>query len=195
MAGTEGSGKGDGASAEEGRVREATAPPRKVMIYLPERLYRDVKRRAVDEGRSASDLYADAAAAYLAAPPVPSDGGRGSSDRAGVTIDLVIEAIDRHDRRIDELFARLDDARARPTTSDVSPGAAGTKLAEAMGVVLGILREAGADGVGSKEMLAATYGKGVTSGAAETAKAVLRDAGLVRYRARRWSLAPNGSGD
>ncbi len=32
----------------------------KVMVYIPHALHRAVKRRAVDEGRSASELFTDA---------------------------------------------------------------------------------------------------------------------------------------
>ncbi|QRE72952.1 hypothetical protein [Methylobacterium aquaticum] len=58
--------------------------------------------------------------------------------------------------------------------------------------MLQALKEAETDGLSHRELSDAVRGLGIKSGAEETAKAVLRAAGLVRREGRRWYL--NGSG-
>ena len=65
---------------------------------------------------------------------------------------------------------------------------AGTKAAATMKLLLGILKPAGAAGVGSRDLATAMQKAGVKSGTTETAKAVLRGAGLVLNERGRWFI-------
>ena len=57
------------------------------------------------------------------------------------------------------------------------------------------LKEAGTAGVPHRELSDAVRGLGIKSGAEDTAKAVLRAAGLVRCEGRRWYLDGSSRGE
>ncbi len=158
---------------------------RKVMIYIAPEVHRAIRQIALDENRSASDVYAEAARAFLAdrevalrAPPEPK-----SIPQTPTTVDIA-EAVERQGKRIEDLHAALAGTSETPPKSvRVS---ANVKAAEAMKVVLELVRASGAAGIGSRDLNAATSAAGVASGTAENAKAVLREAGLLRFEVRRW---------
>lgn len=169
--------------------RDFAGPPasgnRKVMIYVPPATHRAVRQVALDEGRSASDVYGEAALAYLEARGV-TVGMRPEPDTPSCppAAAELVEAIERQGKLIEALQAAVDEVRGAAPSG--KRGAAGTKPAEAMREVLRLLKAAGAAGLGSQELDAAVRAAGLRSGAAETAKAVLRGAGLVRHEGRRW---------
>lgn len=161
---------------------------RKVMIYVAPAVHRAIKQVALDEGRSASDVYEEAARVFLEArgARIGTDPGPGAIPRAPTAAALV-EAIDRQGRRIEELHAMIAGVRGPAPRSGQDP--AGTKVAEAMRVVLRILRTAGVAGIKGWDLSQAAQAAGVSSGAAETARTVLRGAGLVRCEMKRWYAA------
>lgn len=147
------------------------------MVYVPPGLHRAMRRLAIDDDRSASDLYADAARAFLAARGVnvdegPADGAPGPK-RQG-TMAYLAAAVDRLGSRIEE------------TREAGGPAPAGTTAAAAVKALLGILGKAGSAGLTAAELRAAIHAAGIRSGTAEVAKAVLRAAGVVRCEGRRW---------
>lgn len=162
-------------------------PPgnRKVMIYVAPDLHREMRLVALDEERSASDVYCEAARAYLKSRGVKigQRHGKPGAKEAATTVELA-EAIDRQGRRIEDLHAAVAAAAGSPHRDAHEP--AGAKAAEAMKVVLAQLKVAGAKGVDSRDLAAATHAAGVSSGAAESANTVLRTAGLVRFDNKRW---------
>jgi hypothetical protein len=159
----------------------------KVMVYVPPGLHRAMKQAALDDGdRFISEVYVEAAQAFLASRgfKVEEEGPPRDTPTVEQTpslADLVV-AIEGLGRRVDEALGRGGPPRAIETQP------AGTRAAEAMRTVLEVLREAGRDGLSSTEVSRAVQGRGVKSGAEETAKAVLRAAGLVRCEGRLWSL-------
>lgn len=158
------------------------------MVYVAPELHRAVRQVALDDGRSASDVYGEAARTWMAARGVwigvGPDRARAAT-RSSPMADLA-EAIDRQGKQIEELHAAL--AGMPGSAPRGGQGPAGTKVAEAMKVMLGILRMAGAAGMTTRELTAATGEAGLKSGAAETAKAVLLGAGIVRYEGKRCRL-------
>ncbi|WP_454595302.1 hypothetical protein [Methylorubrum zatmanii] len=158
-----------------------------MMIYVPPEVHRAMKQAALDDGdRFVSDVYADAARAFLAGRGVSVETQEVSNDAsstepASSIADLVM-AIEGLGRRVEEVAER--GASPRPGSQPL----AGTRAAEAMQAVLSALREAGGDGLSGHEMSKVVQGRGIRSGAEEAAKAVLRAAGLVRCEGRRWYL-------
>lgn len=151
---------------------------RKVMVYVPPSVHRAMKQAALDDGeRSVSDVYGEAARAFLAsrgltieeeaAPDVP-----GASEPASSVADLVV-TVEGLGRRIEEALERGGALRSVDGQPD------GTRAAEAIRAVLEVLKWAGRDGLSGPEMSKAVQGRGVRSGAGETAKAVLQ-AALLR---------------
>lgn len=155
------------------------------MIYVAPEVHRAMRQVALDESRSASDVYVEAARAFLKARGVDvgREKARQAVPRAATTAELAA-AIDQQGRRIEDLHAAVATMTGLPTR-DAQPQA-GTKAAEAMKVVLRIVREAGPEGVASRDLDAATHSAGIRSGAAEAARTVLRAAGLLRVNDRRW---------
>ena len=102
------------------------------------------------------------------------------------TTSELTEALDRQAKRIEELHVAIDGIQGAAPRGGQGP--AGPKVAEAMKVMLGILKAAGAAGMTGRELDAAVYAAGLKSGTAETAKAVLRGAGVVRCEKKRWFL-------
>lgn len=94
------------------------------------------------------------------------------------------EAIDWQGEWIAELHAAVVGIRGAGLRNGHGP--AGTKAAEAMKVVLGILKAAGAAGMNGHELDTAAYAAGLRSGTLEVAKAVLRGAEMVRCEGKRW---------
>ncbi|NEU12478.1 hypothetical protein G3T14_10060 [Methylobacterium sp. BTF04] len=173
--------------------RVASQPKRpgrkdKVMVYVPPELHRAMRRLAIDDDRSASDLYADAARSFLLARDVNVDErpthGAPTPKRHGTMADLAA-AVDRLGSRIEEALVRVE-APAPETREAGGPAPAGTTAAAAVEALLGILREAGSAGLTATELRAAIHAAGIRSGTAEVAKAVLRAAGVVRCEGRRW---------
>lgn len=157
------------------------------MVYVPPEVHRAMCQAALDHGyRYTSDVYVDAARAFLASRGLtieeagPSNDA-GASEPASSIADLVV-AVEGLGRRVEEALER--GAVSRPL--DRQP--AGTRAAEAMRAVLEVLKEAGSRGLSGTELSKVVQGRGVRSGAEETAKAVLRAAGLVRCEGRRWYL-------
>ncbi|MEH3061524.1 MAG: hypothetical protein PGN33_01680 [Methylobacterium radiotolerans] len=167
-------------------VGEATGNAR-IMVHVPPDVRDAVKHLAVDERRSTSSVYVEAARAFLETRgrQVVDDPAVTPPPRASEAM-MLSAAIKRQERRIDELHAAIDDVRGGGPRRGQGP--AGTKLAEAMKVVLEILKGAGATGMVGRDLDAAVLATGVRSGTVETAKAVLRGAGLVRCEGRRWYL-------
>lgn len=158
---------------------------RKVMIYVPATLHLAVKRVALDDGRSASDVYAEAARALLAArgvdiePPRPASPPPPSPDLADLTV------------AFDKLIARIDDALEErlPKPADEEAGGrlpTGTKVADAMAALLAVLGKAGEVGIASADLTSAMYQAKIKSGTAEIARVALRTAGLIRRDGKRW---------
>ncbi|SFM32568.1 hypothetical protein [Methylobacterium pseudosasicola] len=170
--------------APEGGRRPANANA-KVMLYVAPSVHKAMAQVALDEDRSTSSVYVEAAQAFLearvkrAAPEHAAGVVPGAS-----TVTELAEAIERQGRRIEELHAAIGLGRGAPPQGDRPP--AGTKAAEAMRVILGIVRAAGAPGLSSLHLGAAIRAAGLVPGTAETAKAVLNGAGLVRFEGRRW---------
>ncbi|MGU3420789.1 hypothetical protein [Methylobacterium sp. D54C] len=160
---------------------------RKVMVYVAPNVHRAMEHLATDENRSTSSVYVEAARDFLEARgrPVDADPVPTTPPAASAASGLA-EAIDRQGARIAELHAAMEGIlRAGPPDGQ---GSAGTKAAEAMKAVLGILKAAGAAGMTGREIDAAAQTAGIRSGASETAKAVLRGAGVVRCEGKRWYL-------
>ncbi|WP_152277992.1 hypothetical protein [Methylorubrum populi] len=107
--------------------------------------------------------------------------------RRPATFADLVAAVGRQGRIVEKVVALMEASRTDARGDGNAP--AGTKAADAMKVVLGILKEAGSVGVGSRELAAALQAAGIRSGTAETAKAVLRSAGFVRTEGRRWYAA------
>lgn len=183
MRGTE-----DATGAGGGVPQRKPAPKSKVMVYVPSRLHRAVRLLALDEGRSTSDVYVEAAHVLLAMRGVAVDEcpGPGASSREPplAPVTELVSAIERQGRHIEDIVASLHAARPDATLYGAAP--AGTKAADAMKAVLRVLKEVGAAGLSIRDLEAAVYATGITSGAVETAKAVLRGAGLVRCEGKRW---------
>ncbi|KAB7783956.1 hypothetical protein [Methylorubrum populi] len=83
----------------------------KVMIYVPHALHRAVKRRAVDEGRSASELFTQAAQEYLS---TPVQSGKNVvtvtnyiDSKIELTLSRITDAVEIHDKLIDDISCRL----------------------------------------------------------------------------------------
>lgn len=160
------------------------------MIYVPPELHRAMKQVALDEGWFVSDAYAAAARDFLAARAVAvepdPEPDPATAAPTSMTLSDLVEAIERQGRRIEDVLASTASLRAEAANSGQAP--AGTKAAEGMRVLLGILKVAGGDGLSSRELSAKAYEAGIKSGTAETAKVVLRAAGLVRWENRRWFI-------
>ncbi|MGN8094147.1 hypothetical protein [Methylobacterium sp. 22177] len=155
------------------------------MIYVAPDLHREMKLVALDEDRSASDVYGEAVRAYLGSRGVKVGQGRERADsvQAATTAELA-EAIDRQGRRIEDLHAAVAAVTGPPRRDGQEPG--GTKAAEAMKVLLACAKAAGSAGVESDGLSTAARAAGIKSGAEEAAKTVLRAAGLLRFEKRRW---------
>ncbi|KQP29474.1 hypothetical protein ASF27_20140 [Methylobacterium sp. Leaf102] len=161
------------------------------MVYVPPGVHRAMKQAALDDGdRFVSDVYVEAALAFLASRGlvVEEEGSSGSAPAGEPTPSVadIVAAVEGLGRRIEEVFER----ETAPRPAEGQP--AGTPAAEAMRAVLAVLKEAGGEGLPDREMSKAVQGRGVKSGAEETAKAVLRAAGLVRCEGRRWYLDDPG---
>ncbi|ACK86178.1 hypothetical protein [Methylorubrum extorquens] len=163
------------------------------MVYVPTDLHRTVKRLALDDRKSASYIYVMAIAEYLAtrgiqvASSTHPPAVRPAPKRA--VIDDLVDALDRQERRTDEILRRMDEARADRLPEAPPTKPAGAKVAEAMRVLLATLKSAGPDGIESRELASTLRAAGIRSGTEEAAKAVLHAAGLVRNAKRRWHLA------
>ncbi|SFG58130.1 hypothetical protein SAMN05192565_10621 [Methylobacterium gossipiicola] len=107
--------------------------------------------------------------------------------RGSATIADLVAAVGRQGRSLEKIVALAEASRPDARADGTAP--AGTKAAEAMKVVLAVLKEAGASGIASGDLAAALEGAGIKSGTAETAKAVLRGAGLAQCEGRRWYAA------
>lgn len=164
-------------------------PPgnRKVMVYVAANVHRAMGQFALEGDRRISSVYVEAAREFLEArgrqtgadpAPVAPIPASGSSELA--------EAIDRQGRRIEELHLAIKAIQG--TAPRGVPVPAGTKAAEAMTVMLRILKAAGAEGMTTRELTDAAYAAGLKSGTAETAKAVLVGAGIIRSEGRRCRL-------
>ena len=184
-----GAGGLDGMPRKNDQPSADPEPPgkRKVMVYVPPGVHRAMKQAALDDGdRFISEVYVEAAQAFLASRGLKAE-EEGAHDNAPTSeptpsiADLVV-AIEGLGRRVEEALER----GGPPRPIEAQP--VGTRAAEAMRAVLGVLKKAGRDGLSSTELSKAVQGRGVKSGAEETAKAVLRAAGLVRCEGRRWSL-------
>lgn len=166
---------------EDGR-RPANA---KVMLYVAPAVHKAMAQVALDEDRSTSSVYVEAAQAFLEAREkrAAPETAAGMAPGASAVAELA-KAIERQGRRIEELHAAIGGGRGAPAQGDRPP--AGTKAAEAMRVILGIVRAAGTPGLSSRDLALAIRSAGLVPGTAETAKAVLNGAGLVRFEGRRW---------
>ncbi|AWN37652.1 hypothetical protein [Methylobacterium radiodurans] len=157
------------------------------MIYVPPGLHRAMKQAALDDGdRFISEVYVEAAQAFLASRGLKV-GVEGASENAlgresTPSIADLVGAIEGLGKRLEEALEH----GSPPRPVEAQP--AGSRAAEAMRVVLEVLRKAGSDGLSATELSRAVHGRGVRSGAEEAAKAVLRAAGLVRCEGRRWLL-------
>ena len=158
------------------------------MLYVPPALHRAIKQAGLDEGRSASAIYSEAARAWLELRGVSvetaSEAAASDPSPSPVTLSDLIETIERQGRRIEVALATVEAPGRGRRESSQAPG--GTKAAEAMQVVLRILNAAGAGGVAGPDLSSAAQKAGIRSGAAEQAKTVLRSAGVVRCENRRW---------
>lgn len=166
------------------------AGKRKVMIYVRPALHRAVKMVALDDQCPASDVYASAVLAFLAArgieiadEPTPD---RPAGPPAATTSDLET-LVDKLGCRLEAVLATAV-AQALPPRDDGAAAPANKRTADAMAAILGLLREAGADGIASEELTRAMSKANITSGTAEQAKVHMRQAGLVRYEGRRWYI-------
>ncbi|MGU3557962.1 hypothetical protein [Methylobacterium radiotolerans] len=156
------------------------------MIYVAPDLHREMKLVALDEDRSASDVYGEAVRAYLGSRGVRIGQTRGRPAGQQATTAELAEAIERQGRRIEDLHAAVVAVTGSPRRDGQEPG--GTKAAEAMKVLLACAKAAGSEGVDSGELSAAARAAGIRSGAEEAAKTVLRTAGLLRFESRRWYI-------
>lgn len=163
-------------------------PKERVMIYVPRALHHAVKRLAVHDWCSMSDVYVEAARALLTTRGVPADENPGHPDPATVppapTMADLVAALDRKGQRIEEIHGSI--AAGGIPAPQGGMALAGTKSAEAMKAILQTVKEAGSAGMSGRDLGAAVYAMGIRSGAAETAKSVLRAAGLVRCEKKRW---------
>ena len=98
----------------------------------------------------------------------------------------LVEAIERQGRLIEDALASTATMRAGAVQRGHAP--AGTKVAEGMRVLLGLLKEAGGDGLSGRELSKRAFAAGIKSGTAEEARAVLRAAGVVRCEGKRWFI-------
>lgn len=166
-------------------------PPekRKVMLYVPPELHRAMKQAALDECRSASDVYGEAARAFLEGRGVKVEVPQASAAAVRRRSDLaeLADAIDRQGRRIEEILRKVEGSAADPQP-DGGPSPAGTTAAAAVTALLGALKEAGSAGLTATQFREAVQAAGIRSGTAEVAKAVLRAAGVIRCEGRRWYL-------
>ena len=167
-------------------VEDLPSGNRKVMIYVAPDLHREMKLVALDEDRSASDVYVEAVRAYLRSRGVKIGQGRQRPVAPQSTTAELADAIDRQSRRIEDLHAAVVAVTGSPRRDGQEPG--GTKAAEAMKVLLACAKAAGSDGVDSGGLTAAARAAGIRSGAEEAAKTVLRAAGLLRFENRRWYI-------
>lgn len=175
-------------SVTDGPTTEAPhSGNRKVMIYVPPELHRAMRQVALDENRTESDVYGEAAQTFLTArgiPPVRTPARIAEANSQSSTMADLVKAIEHQGRRIDEVHASI--AATRTAGNGSAP--AGTKAAGAMKLLLGILKEAGAAGVGRRDLATAMHEAGVKSGTTEVAQAVLRGAGVVRTERGRWFI-------
>lgn len=186
-------------SFERPQGDEPPSGNRKVMIYVAPEVHRAVRQVALDEDRSTSDIYVEAARAFLAhrgvalqVHPVPAAKVEPEPSRPviapSVTTDDIAGLMDALAHRIEVVLESAVERVGSASKDDLSPPA-GIRTADAMTAVLRMLREAGSDGIGSAELDRALHAARIRSGTAEQAKAVLRDAGLARYEKRRWYSA------
>ncbi|MEE7492217.1 hypothetical protein [Methylobacterium oryzae] len=159
------------------------------MLYVPPELHRAMRQVALDDGRSASDVYVEAAQALVAGRGLKVEAPeiRAVAAPQGSGLAELAEAIERQGRRIEEILGRIapSSGGARP---DDGPSPAGTTAAAAVAALVGILTEAGPAGLTATQYREAVQAAGVRSGTAEVAKAVLRAAGVVRCEGRRWYI-------
>lgn len=165
------------------------------MVYMPPGIRLAVKNHAAETRVSASDVFVEAVRAYLAVRGIRFDEEPAVALNAGALPPALVdptglgEALDRQARLIEELLLRLDEVVPRTPAGGAEPKPAGTKVAEGMKVLLDALRTAGGHGLDNEGIRAAMTAGSISTGSAESAKAVLRDAGLIRKVERRWVLA------
>ncbi|GJE05263.1 MULTISPECIES: hypothetical protein [Methylobacterium] len=156
------------------------------MIYVSPDLHREMKLVALDEDRSASDVYGEAVRAYLGSRGVRIGQARRRPAAQQATAAELAEAIDRQGRRIEDLHAAVAAVTGSQRHDTQEPS--GTKAAVAMKAVLAQLKAAGTDGMDGRDLSTAVYAAGIRSGAVDGAKTVLRAAGLIHFDAKRWYL-------
>ncbi|MCJ2006265.1 hypothetical protein [Methylobacterium sp. J-092] len=122
-------------------------------------------------------------------PPVSHERKRktASSARPVTTMAELVAMVGRQDQTLREMVALVEASQTDARGDGTAP--AGTKAADAMLVVLTTLRKAGGVGVATADLRDAQQAAGFRSSTAETARAVLRNAGLVRCEGRRWYVA------
>ncbi|BAQ45825.1 hypothetical protein Maq22A_c12955 [Methylobacterium aquaticum] len=166
------------------------------MIQVPVEVRREMRLLAASEGRPVSDLYVEAARAYLAArervvtepTPIPAAPAR----EAPVSDPSVSAALARQEKALGEIGRKLDLA-LRPEGR-----LAGAVTARAIAVTLAALTRAGPDGETPGTLNKACAEQDLDMNAAMDARSFLRNAGLVQFKANRWFLrspeAGSGSG-
>ena len=160
-----------------------------MVIYVPPELHRAMKWRGVEEGRPGSDLYVEAAHAYLAARAMPPSSVAPTSDPSGTmssTVEELARAVRDQGERIEALHGKIDLGRSIRNDEDGPARTAGTKAAVVMRAMLGVLGRAGEAGMDTHDLRRAMSNEGITSGATETARAVMRAAGIVTAEDGRW---------
>lgn len=178
-----------GASSDQAHTRgSGDVANTRVMVYLQPDLLRAMKLQAVERGGSVSEVFADAAREYLAARgrAVPSNIATRPGTRSATNLDAIENAIVRQSAVMDAIMLRLEGLGAART---ISSQAGGTKPAQAMKVILHALGAAGPNGLTPGDLADAMTAARIRSGTAETAKAQLREAGVIRFETRRWYLA------
>lgn len=167
------------------------------MVYMPPGIRLAVKNYAAETKVSASDVFVSAVRDYLAvrgvqfdedSPVVPDEGAPPAAPVGSADFGA---ASDRQARLIEELLVRLDEAVSRPAPGGAGGKSVGTTVARGMTVMLATLRAVGDAGLDNAAIRTAMTAGGISSGSTETAKAVLRDAGIIRQVDRKWVLAPS----
>lgn len=87
-----------------------------------------------------------------------------------------------------QIELRLDEAVPQFAVGASGDKPAGTTVAQGMTVLMVALRAAGAEGLNNSQIRAAMAASSVSSESLEIAKAIRRDAGIIRKVVQRWVL-------
>lgn len=159
-------------------------PKRRVMVSVPDHVHVAMEHLAVDQRRTVSEAYSEAARAYL------DRGGRVA--RSQKDADAVVAPQPRPseasagEEALSEILRRLDGLAGTTAKPEAAP--VGPVQARALAVILANLARAGADGLFREQLLAIMGHEGFAAEAGIEALGLLREYGLVSRQMQRFAL-------